>query len=456
MGCDHHIKIYELVALRNTAVGSYTALYERIKQQGPPAHLLLEGDRAARHTPQQLRTMMTHPAATTIIRRAAPPAAISSPLPNAVCGPGDVAWPRVPYTTPENLRLHAPSPQLGLRPPAGRVQQPLDTVAAAAAAAAGPSATVPAPSAAQLGIVLEAFPVLFDGYEYEGWIAYEADAPPRPQVLVVPNYAGLKQFDRDQAVFLASAGFVGIAVDIYKEVDGYRKADRSPRELPGWRASSREEKQAIAAKHMEEAFKFVNHFMADPAALRASLAAYLAHGRAHPAVDSDKAAAIGYCFGGGAVLEMVRGGLPVDAVVSFHGVLQMLPASRETPLKKAANHYNASTKVLVESGDLDDLVPQRSVDKFKAEFDAAGIDWRFSNHSRTPHGFALAPGCFNSHYTEAADRRSTLSMLSLFAECWPGIPQRHVHANACGTVLGQAIASPATMAVAAASSSSKL
>ena len=46
-------------------------------------------------------------------------------------------------------------------------------------------------------------------------------------------------------------------------------------------------------------------------------------------------------------------------------------------------------------------------------------------------------------YTEAADRRSTLSMLSLFAEVWPEFPQYPVPTNACGTVLGQAIALPA-------------
>ena len=44
---------------------------------------------------------------------------------------------------------------------------------------------------------------------------------------------------------------------------------------------------------------------------------------------------------------------------------------------------------------------------------------------------------FNNVYHEAADRRSTLSMLSLFAECWPDVLQRPVATNACGTQLGQ-------------------
>ena len=46
---------------------------------------------------------------------------------------------------------------------------------------------------------------------------------------------------------------------------------------------------------------------------------------------------------------------------------------------------------------------------------------------------------------EAADRRSTLSMLSLFAEVWPDYPQYAVESNACGTALGQAVVSAAKL-----------
>jgi len=280
------------------------------------------------------------------------------------------------------------------------------------------------------GVALERFPVAYGGYEYEGWIAYRRGAPPRPQVLVIPNYAGLKQFDKDQAVFLAQVGFVGIAVDIYKEVERYTKADRSP-PLHCSRAD--------AAAHMEHAMKFVDHFMTNPGVFRAMLGAYLEHGRRHPAVDASRAAAIGYCFGGTAVLEMVRGGLAVDCVVSFHGVLQATPSRRDMKVNTCKNAHNSRCVVLIENGDLDHFVTPRSLAKFKQEFDAAGVAWRFHNHARTPHGFALAPGCFNNQYAETADRRSTLSMLSLFAEVFPEVQQQPVAVNACGTRLGQAV-----------------
>ena len=141
-----------------------------------------------------------------------------------------------------------------------------------------------------------------------------------------------------------------------------------------------------------------------------------------------------------AVLEMVRGGLDFDAAVSFHGVLQSRPSSRDMVVNERENVYGGNTKVLMENAELDHLVTTNSIRRWKEEMDGAGIDWRFNNHGNgVDHGFALAPGCFNNVYHEAADRRSTLSMLSLFAECWPEVAQRPVHTNACGTVLNQSV-----------------
>lgn len=74
--------------------------------------------------------------------------------------------------------------------------------------------------------------------------------------------------------------------------------------------------------------------------------------------------------------------------------------------------------------------------RFFAEMDEAGVDWIFHHHARTPHGFALSPSLgASSHYHEAADRRSTVSMLSLFREIFPGVSQNYVTPNAAGTAI---------------------
>lgn len=99
----------------------------------------------------------------------------------------------------------------------------------------------------------------------------------------------------------------------------------------------------------------------------------------------------------------MRAGHPIQAICSFHGLLHSKPlktnedgspnfaAGRisdeeyETQFFDDANSYDTSCKVLIENGDLDDEVPQSDIDKWKAEMDEHGIDWRFNNHAQTPH-----------------------------------------------------------------------
>jgi dienelactone hydrolase len=159
-------------------------------------------------------------------------------------------------------------------------------------------------------------------------------------------------------------------------------------------------------------------------------------------VDSSvSAAAIGYCFGGVAVLEAVRGGLDFSGVVSFHGLLQTgedgSPAMfgvERPPVKPCDNAHNVNTIVLIENGKDDHLVSDESKQRFYEEMDEAGVSWIFHDYAKTPHGFALPeslgpPG----HLHEDADRRSTMSMLNLFREIFPGVPQNSVSHNAAGT-----------------------
>ena len=83
---------------------------------------------------------------------------------------------------------------------------------------------------------MEDFPVTFEGYTYpHGKIAYIAGRDPVPVVMIHPNYAGAKQFDTDQACFLARCGYAAVVVDHYKETDlvgvggDYPYTDRDPR-----------------------------------------------------------------------------------------------------------------------------------------------------------------------------------------------------------------------------------
>jgi len=319
-----------------------------------------------------------------------------------------------------------------------------------------PKCLLPSPTAASSegGLVVESFPITWAGYTYShGKIAYIKGRPPAPVILIQPNYAGAKQFDVDQAAFLAKVGYVGLALDLYKVTPDFTYEDRGLSK-PDLRGRSKKEIEQIVQKHFRNALRSMNELLRNPKHWRGLMGAYLEAAQKHPAVTPGLAGSIGYCLGGQCLLEQVRAGHKLQAVVSFHGLLQSRPlvqadvfdASKKLTdeemakdIDMAPNVYSKDCKVLIENGDLDEAVPQDSIDQFKKEMDAVGIDWRFNNHARAPHGFALAPGLISSAYVEAADRRSTLSMLSLFAEVWPQYPQYPVESNACGTKLGQYI-----------------
>ena len=196
--------------------------------------------------------------------------------------------------------------------------------------------------------------------------------------------------------------------------------------------------------------------------IRGLLSAWLEKGRAHPSVEeAGRAAAIGYCYGGMLMFDIVRAGIDIDLVVSFHGIPQRYEASdrqRRSPpdlspvltapfmhsapkrppfaVKSPENTYKTAAKVrvLVENGDADDYVPDEGIAAWKKEMDAAGVDWVWHDHARTPHGFALAPD-ISTEYTEAADRRSTRAMWAMIKESWPDAPIVPIELNACGTVI---------------------
>ncbi len=270
----------------------------------------------------------------------------------------------------------------------------------------------------------------FRGNHYQGQlVAPAANTGPRPLVLVIHNYQGLKYFDVDVAEYLARIGYVGLAIDVY--------GDTVPEDERVWPADPT---QIEAFQH--KCFTGLVNMDHDHELFRALLGEWLARGRAHATVDASFApAAIGYCFGGVAVLEAVRGGLDLSAIVSFHGLLQTgedpNPAqygANRPPLKPCTNEYNTNTVVLIENGAEDTLVSEHNKARFVAEMNAAGVDWIIHDHAATPHGFALPPTLGPpGRLHEATDRRSTMNMLSLLREVFPGVTQHPVRHNAAGT-----------------------
>jgi dienelactone hydrolase len=260
-------------------------------------------------------------------------------------------------------------------------------------------------------------------------VAPSAGEGPRPLILVVHNYQGLKGFDVDVAEYLARVGYVGLAVDMYGN-----DVPADKRDFP--------EQVADVENFQKRCFQAMVKLDHDHKGLRELFNSWIDIGLSDEWVDADiSPSAIGYCFGGMVVIEAVRGGSNLAGVVSFHGLLQTgedpsaANYGAERPaLKPCENNYNTNTVILIENGADDHLVTRENRQRFFQEMDAAGIDWNFHHHAKTPHGFALPmrlgpPGKLH----EAADRRSTQNMLSLLRELYPHVEQNPTSPNAAGT-----------------------
>ena len=130
----------------------------------------------------------------------------------------------------------------------------------------------------------------------EGFLAYDtAGAKSKPGVLVVHEWTGLGDYVKKRSEQLAKLGYVAFAADIYGK--GVRPSDP------------------------KEAGKTAGIYKGDRALMRSRVNAGLSALKRQEGVDAARTAAIGYCFGGTAVLELARSGAEVQGVVSFHGGL---------------------------------------------------------------------------------------------------------------------------------------
>ena len=130
-------------------------------------------------------------------------------------------------------------------------------------------------------------------------------------------------------------------------------------------------------------------------------------------VDTSRIAAIGYCFGGGIVLQMARAGLPLKAVVSFHGGL-----GTNSPARKGI----VKASILVCNGGADAGITPEIIKTFKNEMDAASVPYTFISYEGAKHAFTnpdadIASKKFNMTnigYNEAADMKSWQDMIEFF------------------------------------------
>jgi dienelactone hydrolase len=224
-----------------------------------------------------------------------------------------------------------------------------------------------------------------EGVEFIGTVFTPAGSGPAPGVLVAHESPGITGHTVDAAERLAGLGFVALAVDY--QGGGVALTDR------------------------DEMMRRYAWFMADPSHIRTRLQTAMDVLLAQPRVNAGRIAAVGYCYGGTAVLELARSGADLKAVVGFHSGLQTARPQDASAIKG---------KVLVQIGADDPVIPRDQRAAFEQEMTAAGVDWRMVVYGRTGHSFtnpeADSWGMPGFSYQADSDRRSWAAMKDLFAE----------------------------------------
>ncbi len=227
----------------------------------------------------------------------------------------------------------------------------------------------------------------------QGMLAWDdAVSGKRPGILVVHEWWGQNDYARQRARMLAELGYTALAVDMYGD--------------------------GKTAEHPDDAGKFAGAVGGNMPVARARFDAALATLRAQPTVDAGDIAAIGYCFGGGIVLNMARLGTDIDGVVSYHGSLATANPAGEGDIR---------TRVLVFNGADDPMVTAEHIEAFRKEMQAAGADYTFVNYPGAVHSFTN-PGAtavgekfgLPLAYDEEADRDSWAKTQAFFTEIFAG------------------------------------
>jgi dienelactone hydrolase len=217
------------------------------------------------------------------------------------------------------------------------------------------------------------------GNSFIGAFVYdERTSGKRPLMLMAPNWLGVTDDAIARTQMMAGSRYIGFVADMY----GDGKTSSGPPE----------------AAHLAEALRNAP----DERRLRinAALVTLIVEAEKRGIGDASRKAAVGFCFGGGNVLELARTGADVQAVVCLHGDL--------TTSKPATKPGEIKSPLFVLHGSRDPVSDKAQRDAFETEMDAAKAKWQMLTFGGLVHSFcepeAGVPGI--AEYNEPAARQS--------------------------------------------------
>ena len=204
-----------------------------------------------------------------------------------------------------------------------------------------------------------------DGKKYEGY--FISPGKKAPLVLLIHDWDGLTDYEVKRAGMLAEKGYAVFAADLFG-------------------AGIRPTKVEDRRQHTGELYR-------DREKLRRLMTGAL-ETAATKGADTGNAVAMGYCFGGAAVLELVRSGADLKGFATFHGGLGTPPGQ---------DYSKARGEILVMHGTADSAITMDVFAALAKELETAGVKHEMVTYSGAPHAFTV----FGSNrYHEEADRQS--------------------------------------------------
>lgn len=231
-------------------------------------------------------------------------------------------------------------------------------------------------------IVVEAIDYDHDGALCAGTLVYDNSIEGKlPCIIIFHQWAGPGDYELARAKMLAEQGYAAFVADVYTK--------------------------SIRPQSVGERRVLTTAFRNDRSMTRARARAALDAVTSNEHVDSDKIAAIGYCFGGMVTLELARSGAPIITTVSIHGSLN-------SPTPESATNITCS--VLVQHGAIDPYVPPEELEAFKKEMKDAGVTYEVIEYADAVHAFsdwnAGDDPSGGAAYNEAADKKSWTDLLA--------------------------------------------
>lgn len=227
---------------------------------------------------------------------------------------------------------------------------------------------------------------------FKGHLAYDqTSSTPRPVVIVAHAWKGQDDFAREKAEMLAKLGYVGFAADLYGD--------------------------GKTVESNDEAMAMMSPLFVDRKTLRERIVSAYQTVAKLDIVDETKVGAIGFCFGGLTVIELLRSGVPLRGVVSFHGLLGDTVGDLKAISEPTSEKIQGSLLIL--HGHKDPLVSTEDIIDIQQDMINRQVDWQMYQYGNASHAFT------NPHandpemgllYHAVTEKRSLQAMRNFFNE----------------------------------------